>query len=99
MEGQTVVLDHRIVKSFAEIRREFGDGTCQALKRFDRAARAAISPAEYYESDWRADNGDPLSCQSFREMLAQVEDENARRYIEVAVHNDLATEPHLTNAM
>src|SRR5436305_4471096 len=36
---------------------------------------------------------------SFGELLDRVLDSNARRYIEVAVHSDLATEPHLTSAM
>ena len=32
-------------------------------------------------------------------MLAAVSDENARRYIHTAIHSDLATEPHQTNAV
>ncbi len=99
MDGQTVVMEDRILKTPPDLRREFGDSAYQAWRQFDGFARKAISPAEYYESDWKEDNKDPLSRQKFRELLAKVEDENARRYIEVLVHSDLATEPHRTNAM
>ena len=99
MNGQTVVLGERILKTHGDIRRAFGDPTRRALREFNRRARSAISPSEYYDADWKADNEDPLSRQSFRELLGQVPDEYARRYLEVAVHSDLATETHLTNAM
>jgi monoamine oxidase len=99
MWGQTVILGDRILKTNADIRREFGPDTWRALKRFNRRARDLISPAEYYESDWKEDNADPLAQHSFRALLARVPDETARRYIEVAVSSDLATEPHKTSAM
>jgi len=99
MGGTAVVFGDRIVNSEADVAREFGDAADRALKHFKRMARDAISPAEYYESDWKADNQNPLSRQKFRELLAQVKDENARRYIQVLVHSDLATEPHLTNGL
>jgi monoamine oxidase len=99
MVGETVVLGERILKTDGDIRRELGDDTLQALRRFDRMARSAISPAEYYESDWKEDNDDPLSRRSFRALLERVPDAAARRYLEVIVHSDLATEPAHTNAM
>jgi monoamine oxidase len=99
MAGETVVLHERILRSDADIGRAFGEDSWKALRKFSRKARAAISPAEYYESDWKEDNGDPLMHDSFQALLAQVPDEIARRYIEVAVHSDLATEPEHTSAM
>jgi protoporphyrinogen oxidase len=99
MQGQTVVLGGRLLKTVDDLDREFGGATAKALRRFNRQARSLISPADYYESDWKEDNQDPLSRHSFRSLLARVEDEVARRYIEVTVHSDLATEPHQTTAM
>jgi monoamine oxidase len=99
MSGATVVLGDRILTSDADVRRVCGEDTWKALRRFRRRARSLISPPEYYESDWKEDNADPLSRHSFRALLATVPDETARRYIEVVVHSDLATEPEHTNAM
>jgi monoamine oxidase len=99
MTGRTVIMNDRLLRDEADIRRELGPATVAALKAFTRRAKRAISPAEYYESDWVADNEDALAKQSFAELLASVPDEAARNYISVAVHSDLATEPHHTNAM
>jgi monoamine oxidase len=99
MTGGTVVLGDKLLKTDADIRRELGDAAWEALARFNRRARAAISPVEYYESDWQIDNADPLSKHTFRTMLARIPDAAARRYVEVAVHSDLATETHRTSAM
>jgi len=98
MKGRAIILDDHILRTPDDLLREFGENTFGAYQEFARTARAAISPTEYYESDWKADDDDPLSRQSFYESLAQVGDETARRYIEVMIHSDLATESHLTNA-
>jgi len=99
LNGRTVVIGDCLLKNEQDIRRGLGDAALDALKVFTRKARLAISPAEYYESDWKADNEDPLAKQSFAELLAGVPDAAARKYISVAIHSDLATEPHHTNAM
>jgi protoporphyrinogen oxidase len=99
MAGQSVFLGDQLLSSEADIRRVCGPATHRALKRFMRLARSCISPAEYYESDWKADNEDALSRHSFRALLARLPDETARRYIEVAVHSDLATESSQASAM
>src|SRR5581483_6227702 len=65
MNGRTVILGDQILKTDDDIRRQLGESTYTALKDFTRRAKAAISPAEYYESDWKADNADPLASQTF----------------------------------
>lgn len=99
MDGDTVVMDNQILETYGDIRRAFGEPTVRELKRFLRRARAAITPLEYYESDWKEDNACKLSQRSFRALLDTIPDEAARKYIQVAVHSDLATEPHKTSAM
>jgi monoamine oxidase len=94
-----VILGDRLLRTDADIRDQLGEATFEALKAFTLQARLAISPADYYESDWKADNQDPLAKQTFSELLATVPDEMARHFIRVAIHSDLATEPHHTNAM
>ncbi|MFO0967265.1 MAG: FAD-dependent oxidoreductase [Gemmataceae bacterium] len=99
MRGGTVVFRDHILKNLDDVSRVLGAPTAKALRAFNRRARSLISRAEYYESDWKADNNDPTSRQSFHDFLKSVPDEEARRFIQIAVHSDLATEPHLTNAM
>ncbi len=99
MEGRTVVFGDTLLRNDEEISQHLGARTASALKDFTRKARKLISPADYYESDWREDNKDPLARQKFSDLLETVPDEAARKYIRVAIHSDLATEPHQTNAV
>jgi monoamine oxidase len=99
LTGRTVVMGDRLLKTDADILRELGIPTAEAIKEFTRKAKQTISTAEYYESDWIADNQDPMAKQTFAELLSAVPDEAARKYISLSVHSDLATEPHHTNAM
>jgi monoamine oxidase len=99
MGGEAVIVRDRILRSPDDLVQAFGRDAERALRRFTKRASSSISPAEYYESDWKADNQDPLLNLSFAALLDDVSDENVRRYIEVAVHSDLATEPEKTSAM
>lgn len=61
MWGDAVILGGHVLNNYADIRKAFGANAVRELKKFDNRAWDAISPAEYYESDWKADNEDPLS--------------------------------------
>jgi monoamine oxidase len=97
MWGEGVILSNRLLTTGSRLRESLGESAARALSGFDDQARAEISPAEYYESDWRADNADPMTCVTFESVLDRIGDDEARRYLEVAVHSDLATEPDLTS--
>jgi protoporphyrinogen oxidase len=99
MDGDAVIMNGRILKTLDDIRAAFGDETWRALRSFELRARSSISPAAYYETDWNAENQDRLSKMSFSVLLDELRDENARRYIQVALHSDLATEPEKTSGM
>ena len=98
MTGSAVVIDDHILHDDRDIADHLGPETVAALKAFATKARGLINRAEYYESDWQTDNADPLSKQTFAELLATIPDEAARRYIQTSVHSDLATETHQTDA-
>jgi len=98
MVGRTVIMGDLVLKNDQDIREKLGEPTHAALRDFTRRAKSLISTKEYYESDWRADNQDPMGKQTFWQLLETVPDAMARRYIRTAIHSDLATEPHLTNA-
>src|SRR5581483_10061226 len=99
MESGTVVLDDRILRSRAEIRQLCGRETLKAIDEFRKRLRAFMSHEDYYEGHWQDDNHNPLAKRSCQSLLDEVPDAQARKYLRVAAHSDLATEPHLTNAL
>ncbi len=99
MWGSAVVMEDRIIANNASVKEVYGKKAWRALKDFTRKARAHISRADYYESDWRLDNDDPLFHRSLSALLDKVTDDNVRRYILTSIHSDLATETHQTNAI
>ena len=99
MRGSAVILDDVVLCNAREIRRHFGGKTLEAVRAFHRKCRQLCSPGAYYECHWQDDNQHHWANKTFREVLDEIPDENARKYVEVAVRSDLATEPHLTSAL
>jgi len=98
MSGTSVVVQDRVLRDLDDVGRVYGEPARQALLEFDAHARQWMSPQEYYDSDWRESNADPMATRTFYDVLAQVPHEAARRYLRTLVHSDLATEPHRTSA-
>lgn len=99
MSGPSVILGEAILRNARDIRRHCGAGTLQALNDFHARCRELCPPAEYYEGHWQDDNQHPWTGKTFRQVLDEIPDDMARRYIEVAVRSDIATEPHRTSAL
>ncbi|HEX3926940.1 MAG TPA: FAD-dependent oxidoreductase, partial [Gemmatimonadales bacterium] len=99
MRGSAVVIDDQIVTGMSDVQRVLGDAALAALKQFDATARAAIAPRNFYDADWLDHSGNPLASDSFQTLLDAVPDAEARRYLRVMVHSDVAAEPHQTNAL
>jgi len=99
MCGNTVILGDKILRHSRDIRRQCGAATLTVLQEFQRRCRELCSPADYYEGHWQDDNNHPWSDKTFREVLDEIPDETARRYLAVASRSDVATEPHLTSAL
>ncbi len=98
MQAGGAVFRGNVIRSLDDLRKHEGETTWKAIKQFEQMARAQISSAEYYESDWQEDNNEAIGRMSFHELIASVPDEAARDYIRTMVHSDLACEPHQTNA-
>lgn len=98
MNGTSVVLDGQVLESQEVAGRLLGERTRRALLRFDREAKRWSTPQEFYDSDWAESGADPMLDRTFDEVLAEVPDEAARRYLRTLVHSDVATEPHRTSA-
>jgi monoamine oxidase/SAM-dependent methyltransferase len=99
MSGPTVILGDAILRNDRDIRRHFGAATLKALRDFHQKCRDLCSPTDYYEGHWQDDNDHPWGNRTFREVLDEIPDEVARKYVEVAVRSDIATEPHRTSAL
>ena len=99
MAGPAVILGDVILNNDKDIKKHFGRKTMQALDDFHDLCASLFPPSLYYEGHWLDDNNHPWAKKTFRQVLDEIPDETARKYIEVAVRSDLATEPHLTNAL
>jgi len=100
MEGQTVVLDNRILRHRDDIQHLCGAKTLKAIDSFRALSTKMLTPEQYYEGASRSDNEHAwarLSCQRLLEQ--HVLDATARKYVRVAAHSDIATELHLTNGL
>ena len=55
--------------------------------------------ASWYRGFVKDDNHHPWALRSCEDLLDDVEDPIARRYLRIVMHSDMATEPHLTNGL
>ena len=99
MHGGTVVLEDAILRTKADIRRFGGREMVRTIDEFRRRAAAALTPEDWYEGSHTDDNRHPWAQRTFSEVLEELPDARAREYLRVAVHSDLATEPHSTNGL
>jgi monoamine oxidase/SAM-dependent methyltransferase len=99
MSGQTVILDGKILRNKSDIRRLCGRATLDAIEEFRKRCAEAMPKADWYEGTPHFDNTHPWAGRTCADVLDDVPDETARKYLQVAVHSDLATEPHLTNGL
>ena len=98
MDGRTVIFKDLFIKNSEDVFRKLGPTTWAALQEFDIRSKEWMSPEQFYDSDWREGDSNPLMNENFHSVLAQIPDVAARRYIQTMVHSDLATEPHQTSA-
>jgi monoamine oxidase/phosphohistidine phosphatase SixA/SAM-dependent methyltransferase len=99
MYGQTIVLGNRIMRNAGDIKRHFGRKTLKAITDFRKRGSSSLSRRDYYDAGWTDDNKHKWADRSFQSVLSKIPDDNARRFLKVAVHSDLAIEPHSTSAL
>jgi SAM-dependent methyltransferase len=99
MRGPAVIVDDKILNTDGDIKRKLGEATRKAIDAFHETCETLLTADDYYENYWRADNVHPWSRKTFAEVLDDIPDETARRYIATAVHTDVAAPPHLTTAL
>jgi protoporphyrinogen oxidase len=98
MSGASILLKEQVLSDLEDVGRIHGEATQSAVMEFDARAKRWMNPREFYDSDWRESNADPMAHRTFEEELAQVPDATARQFLRTMVHSDVATEPHCTSA-
>ncbi len=99
MSSQTVILEGKLLRNKSEIRSQCGRATLDAIKAFRKRCAEAMPRGDWYEGTPHFDNTHPWASHTCEEILDEVPDPVARKYLKTAVHSDLATEPHLTNGL
>jgi protoporphyrinogen oxidase len=99
MDGPCVIMGDAILQTERDIRELLGASALKAIRAFQKRCRALCSRTEYYEGHSQDDNRHPWAGKTFADVLDEVPDENARKYLAVAARSDIATEPHLTSAL
>jgi monoamine oxidase len=94
--GSALLADGRLLATIEDVRDALGPEAADALIRFDRSARDAVGPHDFYRGE-RDPHATRLAA-GFDALLAEMPHPAARRYVEHLVHSDLATEPARTTA-
>ncbi len=97
MGGSAVILGEKVVANLDDLRDLNGRPATDAMIEFDRCARDTMSPREFFDSDHLETPRQIHSGQWFDSITGNIADANARRYLEVMIHSDLATEPAKTS--
>ena len=99
IEGQPALLNGKLQRNEHEIKLHFGDATLRAIEDFRKRA-ASMMPIEMWrKGDWQDDNEHPWVLSAYEELLNEVADSSARKYLTSAAHGDLMTEPNLTSGL
>jgi predicted NAD/FAD-dependent oxidoreductase len=99
MQGHTVILDGHVLRDDADIARHYGEPAMRALHDFRRRVARLMPLAQWHPGSWSFDAAHPWARRTCEELLNTVQNDTARRYLAVATHSDLATEPHLTDGL
>ena len=99
MKGQSVVLNGSVLCNDSDIEGYAGADTLAAIRAFLDDAARLLSKEQWREECWRKDNAHPWAYRTCQDVLDDVRDPLARKYLQVVAHSDIATEPHNTNGL
>ena len=93
-------MDGAFLAGGSELGTHFGARTLGAVEDFRRQTVAMLPLAELAPADSaRSSNRHPWASRTYADILEDVPDPIARRYLKVIAHSDMATEPHLTSGL
>ena len=97
--SSAVVMNGAFLRDEREIGSHFGGRTEKAIEDFRRKAAAMLPKARWHRGFGPGDNRHPWASRTCADILDEVPDPIARRYLEITAHSDMATEPHLTSGL
>jgi len=98
MERGPTVMNDTFIYGNEDLPRICGDACYRAVQQFEELGKSLRSPQQYVGAGWPADNNHPWAKLTFEEVLARyVPSEKARRFIEIDIKSDLATEIGLSS--
>ena len=97
--SSAVVMNGVLLRDERALGSHFGAGTERAIEDFRRRAIAMLPEASWHRGFGPGDNGHPWASRTCADILDEVADPIARRYLEVTAHSDMATEPHLASGL
>jgi monoamine oxidase len=94
--GSAVFVAGRSIANLDDLGDVFGANARREMTAFDTRARSGMTPAEFYQSG--SDHAaDATSAGRFAPVLDGIACAGTRRYVDVMIHSDLATEPSQTD--
>jgi hypothetical protein len=99
MHGRTVILDGTILRDDDDILRCCGEQTLRSIQEFRRRAAGLMPIDRWHPGSWEYERSHPWAGRTCAALLETVSDPVARKYLTIAAHADLATEPHLTSGL
>ena len=97
MGGSAVISKNRVLANLDDIRDALGPHAAQALIAFDRRAKDAMTPREFFNAGDLDEPRAGSSPNGFEALLANVASPEAQHYIGHLIHSDLAAEPCQTS--
>lgn len=98
-EGQAVVLNGNLLRNEHDIGIHCGGATLRAIEDFRRLAAGMMPIEQWHKAFWQDDNHHPWARLTCEDVLNEVADPTARKFLKITSHSDLATEPHLTSGL
>jgi len=96
MGGVTAIDGGCLIETLEDLARQIGPAGRDAYVAFDRRAKTAVSPREFYSAASGVPVGEAGDQVRFSQSLSSLPS-GIRRYLEQCLHSDLATEPGATS--
>jgi monoamine oxidase len=97
--SSAVVMNGAWLADERELGTQFGPSTLKAVEEFRRRTAAMLPLASWPRGFGPDDNQHPWASRTCADVLEEVADPTARRYLKITAHSDMATEPHLTSGL